>query len=72
MGKGDFLGELEQLVLFSEVEQLALCGQRVAAALKRGFVSSEAVTISLADGAAAGQDVPRIVGQIRTIQRARA
>ena len=42
----------------SEVEQLALCGQRVAAALKRGFDSCEAVTFSLADGAAAGQDVP--------------
>jgi diadenosine tetraphosphate (Ap4A) HIT family hydrolase len=42
----------------SEVEQLALCGQRVAAALKRGFDSCEAITFSLADGPAAGQDVP--------------
>lgn len=42
----------------SEVEQLALCGQRVAAALKQGFDSCEAVTFSVADGAAAGQDVP--------------
>jgi diadenosine tetraphosphate (Ap4A) HIT family hydrolase len=42
----------------TEVEQLARAGQRVAAALKRGFDSCEAVTFSLADGAAAGQDVP--------------
>jgi histidine triad (HIT) family protein len=42
----------------SEVEHLALSGQRVATALKRGFDSCEAVTFSLADGAAAGQDVP--------------
>ena len=41
-----------------EVEQLALCGQRIAAALKQGFDGCEAVTLSLADGAAAGQDVP--------------
>ena len=41
-----------------EVEQLARAGQRVATALKRGFDSCEAVTLSLADGAAAGQDVP--------------
>ena len=41
-----------------EVEQLALSGQRIAAALKRGFDGCEAVTFSLADGAAAGQDVP--------------
>jgi histidine triad (HIT) family protein len=41
-----------------EVEQLALCGQRIAAALKQGFDGCEAVTFSLADGAAAGQDVP--------------
>ena len=42
----------------AEVEQLALAGQRVATALKREFDSCEAVTFSLADGAAAGQDVP--------------
>ncbi len=42
----------------TEVEQLALCGQRIAAALKQGFDGCEAVTFSLADGAAAGQDVP--------------
>jgi histidine triad (HIT) family protein len=42
----------------TEVEQMALAGQRVAAALKRRFDSCEAVTFSLADGAAAGQDVP--------------
>jgi histidine triad (HIT) family protein len=41
-----------------ELEQLALAGQRVATALKRGSDSCEAVTLSLADGAAAGQDVP--------------
>ena len=41
-----------------EVEQLALCGQRIAAALKRGFDRCQAVTFSLADGAGAGQDVP--------------
>lgn len=42
----------------TEVKQLALAGQRVAAALKRGFDSCEAVTFSLAEGVAAGQDVP--------------
>ena len=42
----------------TEVEQLALCGQRIATALKQGFDECEAVTFSLADGAAAGQDVP--------------
>jgi diadenosine tetraphosphate (Ap4A) HIT family hydrolase len=41
-----------------EVQQLALSGQRVASALKQGFDSCEAVTLSLADGVAAGQDVP--------------
>ena len=41
-----------------EVAQLALCGQRIATALKQGFDGCEAVTFSLADGAAAGQDVP--------------
>jgi histidine triad (HIT) family protein len=41
-----------------EVEQLALCGQRIAAALKRGCDGCEAVTFSVADGVAAGQDVP--------------
>ena len=40
-----------------EVEQMALCGQRIARALKQGFDGCEAVTFSLADGAAAGQDV---------------
>lgn len=42
----------------TEVAELALCGQRVAAALKRGAVPCDGVTFSLADGAAAGQDVP--------------
>ena len=42
----------------TEVEQLALCGQRIATALKQGFDGCEAVTFSLADGVAAGQDVP--------------
>ena len=42
----------------TEVEQLAICGQRIATALKQGFHGCEAVTFSLADGAAAGQDVP--------------
>ena len=37
---------------------MAHCGQRVAAALKRGAVPCEGITVSLADGAAAGQDVP--------------
>jgi histidine triad (HIT) family protein len=41
-----------------EVEQLALCGHRIPTALKQGFDACEAVTLSLADGAAAGQDVP--------------
>ena len=41
-----------------EVEQLVLCGQRIATALKQGFDGCEAVTFSLADGVAAGQDVP--------------
>jgi histidine triad (HIT) family protein len=42
----------------TEVAHLALAGQRVATALRRGFESCAAVTFSLADGAAAGQDVP--------------
>jgi diadenosine tetraphosphate (Ap4A) HIT family hydrolase len=42
----------------AEVQQLALCGQRIAAALKQGFDGCDAVTLSLADGATAGQDVP--------------
>ena len=50
----EFFTDLTQ----TEVEFLALAGQRVATALKRGFDSCEAVTFSLADGAAAGQDVP--------------
>ena len=41
-----------------EVEQLALCGQQIARALKQGFEGCEAVTFSLADGVVAGQDVP--------------
>ena len=41
-----------------EVEQLALRGQQIARALKQGFDGCEAVTFSLADGVAAGQDVP--------------
>jgi len=50
----EFFTDLTQ----AEVEQLARVGQRVATALKRGSDSCEAVTFSLADGAAAGQDVP--------------
>ncbi len=42
----------------NEVEQLALCGQRIAAAMKRGLEGCEAINLSLADGGAAGQDVP--------------
>ena len=41
-----------------EVAEVALCGQRVAAALKRSAVPCDGITFSLADGAAAGQDVP--------------
>lgn len=41
-----------------ELEQLGRCGQRIAAAMKQGLEGCEAVTLSLADGAAAGQDVP--------------
>jgi len=42
----------------AEVAEVALCGQRVAAALKRGAVPCDGITFSLADGVAAGQDVP--------------
>ena len=42
----------------AEVAELALCGQRIATALKQQFDGGEAVTFSLADGVAAGQDVP--------------
>jgi diadenosine tetraphosphate (Ap4A) HIT family hydrolase len=42
----------------AEVAELALCGQRVAAALKRGAVPCDGITFSLADGVAAGQEVP--------------
>jgi histidine triad (HIT) family protein len=42
----------------AETQQLALAGQRIASALKLGFDSCEAVTFSLADGPAAGQEVP--------------
>jgi diadenosine tetraphosphate (Ap4A) HIT family hydrolase len=42
----------------AEVAEVALCGQRVAAALKQGAVPCDGITFSLADGAAAGQDVP--------------
>jgi histidine triad (HIT) family protein len=41
-----------------EVAEIALCGRRVAAALKRGALPCDGITLSLADGAAAGQDVP--------------
>ena len=41
-----------------EVEQLALAGQRIAGALKEHFAACAAITLSLADGEAAGQDVP--------------
>jgi histidine triad (HIT) family protein len=42
----------------AEVAEVALCGRRVAAALKRGALPCDGITLSLADGAAAGQDVP--------------
>jgi len=42
----------------AEVAEVAFCGQRVAIALKRGAIPCDGVTFSLADGAAAGQDVP--------------
>jgi histidine triad (HIT) family protein len=42
----------------TEVAEIALCGRRVAAALKRGALPCDGITLSLADGAAAGQDVP--------------
>ena len=42
----------------AEVAEVALGGQRVAVALKRGAVPCDGITFSLADGAAAGQDVP--------------
>jgi histidine triad (HIT) family protein len=42
----------------AEVAEVALCSQRVATALKRGAVPCDGITFSLADGAAAGQDVP--------------
>ena len=54
------LGVLESFTELSgamEVQQLARCGHQVASALK-GFDGCEAVTLSLADGAAAGQEVP--------------
>ena len=41
----------------AEVAEVALCAQRVADALKRGAVPCDGITLSLADGAAAGQDV---------------
>ena len=44
----------------TEVEQLALCGQRIATALKQRLDECEAVTFSLADGAAAGQASGRL------------
>jgi histidine triad (HIT) family protein len=42
----------------AEVAEIALCGRRVAAALKGGALPCDGITLSLADGAAAGQDVP--------------
>jgi diadenosine tetraphosphate (Ap4A) HIT family hydrolase len=42
----------------AELADLAICAQRIALAMKRGFEACGAVTFSLADGAAAGQDVP--------------
>ena len=42
----------------AEAAELAICAQRIALAMKRGFDACGAVTFSLADGAAAGQDVP--------------
>ena len=44
----------------AEVTEVALCGQRVAAALKQGAVLCDGITFALADGAAAGQDVPHV------------
>lgn len=42
----------------TEVEQLALVGQRVASVLKASVAHCEGVSLSLADGEAAGQEVP--------------
>jgi histidine triad (HIT) family protein len=41
-----------------EVSQLALVARRVASALKAGVPQCEGVSLSLADGEAAGQEVP--------------
>lgn len=41
-----------------EIVQLALIGQRVASALKASFPHCEGISLSLADGEAAGQEVP--------------
>ena len=43
-----------------ETKQIVLAAQHVAAALKREFVGCEGVTLSVADGAAAGQEVPHV------------
>jgi diadenosine tetraphosphate (Ap4A) HIT family hydrolase len=42
----------------AEVRELGLSGQRVAAALKKVLPGCEGVTLSLADGKVAGQEVP--------------
>jgi histidine triad (HIT) family protein len=42
----------------NEVEQIALAGQRVASSLKAGVPHCEGVSLLLADGEAAGQEVP--------------
>jgi histidine triad (HIT) family protein len=44
----------------AELTQIALCSQRIAGALKRVAVPCEGITLSLADGAAAGQDIPHV------------
>jgi histidine triad (HIT) family protein len=41
-----------------EVEQIFLAGQRIASALKASVPRCEGVSLSLADGEAAGQEVP--------------
>ena len=41
-----------------EIVQLALIGQRVASALKASFPHCAGISLSLADGEAAGQEVP--------------
>ena len=41
-----------------EIQQLVLAGQRIASALKVSLAHCEGISLLLADGAAAGQEVP--------------